>query len=150
MPKMLVKPTKEWLRQQYILEGLTARQIGQLLGISKTPVLRLLHNFEIPLRRSGSRGLKGMIHPKWKGGIKINSNGVYIRLDAGTPNARYEKLARVIMAHHIGRELTSKEVVHHRNGDKADNRIKNLLLLANQSEHAKLHNPEMEKRRWQK
>jgi len=39
------------------------------------------------------------------------------------------------MERHLGRLLTDQEVVHHRNGDRADNRLANLQLEASQQEH---------------
>ena len=45
---------------------------------------------------------------------------------------------RYIMEQHIGRELSRNEVVHHKNGDKRDNRIENLEIMS-LSEHTKKH-----------
>lgn len=45
---------------------------------------------------------------------------------------------RMIMEGFIGRKLSFNEVVHHKNGNKKDNRIENLEVLS-RSEHIRMH-----------
>jgi len=45
---------------------------------------------------------------------------------------------RVVMENHMKRLLNTDEVIHHKNGDKKDNRIENLQVMT-VSEHSKRH-----------
>ncbi len=51
----------------------------------------------------------------------------------------YVKRSRLKMEKHLGRYLKPKEVVHHINGIKTDDRIINLELFLNHSKHMKFH-----------
>lgn len=80
---------------------------------------------------------------RWKGG-KLTDNRGYVRIfNPKHPNKTiygYVLEHRLIMEKKIGRYLKKEEVVHHINGIKNDNRIKNLRLCKDNKEHAKLHN----------
>ncbi len=77
-------------------------------------------------------------NPRWKGGRIIDKNGyIYIKAPSN-PMANYQGYVfehRLIMSKHIGRPLKSKEVVHHINHIKNDNRIENLELNSCHSKH---------------
>ena len=46
---------------------------------------------------------------------------------------------RIVMENYIGRLLTNKEIVHHKNNNGKDNRLENLELFANEFEHKRMH-----------
>ncbi len=93
--------------------------------------------------------------PRWNHDQKFCSRQCFGRYNSGPQNPFYKDGSdpypsrrvggvpvadhRRVMSEHIGRALRPKEVVHHINGDTRDNRIENLRLFRNHSEHRTDH-----------
>lgn len=74
----------------------------------------------------------GESNPRWKGGRRHNSQGYVLIKKPQHCNARKDGyvLEHVfVMSEHLGRKIGGNEVVHHKNGNKLDNRIENLELM---------------------
>lgn len=78
--------------------------------------------------------LRGANHPRWTGDIpRLQVTGRYF-------NHRRKKLhARVVVEDILGRPLSRREIVHHINEDKSDDRPENLFLFRHQTAHAHWH-----------
>jgi len=77
----------------------------------------------------------------FKGG-RIKHGDGYILIYAPThpaANHRYVFEHRLVMEKTLGRYLTREEIVHHIDGDKANNVPENLMLFPNESTHQYYH-----------
>lgn len=85
---------------------------------------------------------KGNIPPHFKG-RRYDGCGYIVIYAPNHPFCHKNKMVkehRLVMEKHLGRYLTKKEIVHHINSIKDDNRIENLMLLS-QAEHLKIKHP---------
>lgn len=75
---------------------------------------------------------------RWNGGRIVDKNGYILIKNREHPysnNCGYVREHRLIMEKHLGRFLAPDEVVHHINHIPNDNRIENLELHTDHSEH---------------
>jgi len=153
--------------------GMSIPEISRESGIPRSSVRNKLVGDGVALRDRGdgvrnavkrgvlksTKGIKrGGISDEWKSNISKgrqkwadeNAKGVslkpsgYLEITRGEHKGRSEHV--VIMEENIGRPLNRLECVHHKNGDRSDNRIDNLQLMT-LSDHARLHGKENIKNR---
>jgi hypothetical protein len=77
---------------------------------------------EIPIRRSGPRG-RGSVKRLGYRWVPVAAHELWLTGGA-SPVAEH----RLVLARHLDRPLRDDENVHHRNGNRSDNRIENLEL----------------------
>ena len=77
------------------------------------------------------RARTGPASPMWKGGKYTDGNGYMLVWAKGHPNANCNNMVKehiLVMSEHLDRPLNDDETVHHKNGNKLDNRLENLEL----------------------
>jgi hypothetical protein len=84
----------------------------------------------------------GELNPRWNGGKYIDGDGYISTYSPDHPNASCDNRVlehRLVMEKFLSRYLTPTEIVHHSDGDKTNNSIKNLVLFPSVSEHMIYH-----------
>lgn len=124
--------------------GMTPRDIGELHNCSATSVTKQLKKAGVKLRTPKevrelsdklgriSKGKYGAICHSWKGGRTTDhAQGVIVMMRehprAWKTGYVYEHV--LVMENHIGRYLYPEETVKHRDGDRRNNHIDNLILM---------------------
>ena len=112
----------------------TRKRRAHLLGI---PISELQDK-----RGKHSNHRKGSHHPKWNERIRSSHGYMKIRVGIKHPLAdpngyAYEHFLVWVSAGNLKPE--EDETLHHRSGDKADNRLSNLMVIS-KGEHSRIHN----------
>ena len=123
--KRLLTPEQIDEARRLYEEGKTSRELADRFGVSKGTILRWLR---------GSVEMRPAKRVRFKEKVVTSSGYLSVWLDPDDPMAEmrrkygYVLEHRLVVAREIGRPLLDTETVHHRNGDRQDNRPDNLEL----------------------
>lgn len=113
--------------------GMKLTEIAEALGVNYNTLQMYRREFGLPPLSKGR--IRGSRHGRWKGGRSVEKRSGYVRVYNGRVYVYEHTLIAEKM---LGRPLVQNEVVHHLNGDPADNRPENLRVLS-RSEHKLYH-----------
>ena len=130
MYRWWTKEDTQWLVDNY--ETLGVVKCAEHLGRSQSAILHKVVAMGIANRRGGNRKARTYNY----GGYECVS----------TTEGRYYT-HRKVMEEFLGRPLTSDEIVHHKNGNRMDNRIENLEITTRTEHQGVYHKDDLESRR---
>lgn len=134
--------SKSWLYHQYIVKENSTGTMAKIAKVNSSTIRTWLKKFGIKLRTT-SEAMRlfnqknpgywgGENHPNWNGGRIIDDRGYVLIFKPNHPRSHTGRryiFEHILMAEKaLGRKLKKKEIVHHFNGNKADNRNRNILI----------------------
>src|SRR5215471_611130 len=135
MPPKQYHKHEQQLRKLIEVDQLTQHEVAHRLGVHRSTIEHWCRRFGLRTQRTGPRS--GEKHTGWKGG-RVLRKGYWYVYAPDHPHAtkkRYVLEHRLVMEAILGRYLDPKEVVHHLNKDRQDNRPANLGVFPSNADH---------------
>ncbi len=119
---------KQHIRKLY-MSGLSTRQVADIVDVGFATVYRYCKD----IIRTKSESLKGIKHPRYKGGHidKMGYKSIWV-------DGKLIREHRHLMQLHLNRKLDRSEFVHHKDENPLNNNLDNLEIMSN-SEHTIIH-----------
>jgi hypothetical protein len=121
--------------RQWAKEGISVSEMARRLGANRRHVAKFLRDYDLertPFQQVGQNA------SNWRGGRMTDKDGYILRLQTDHPHCDrhgYVREHRLVMEQKLGRLLLPSEVVHHIDGDKANNHLDNLEVFGSNGHH---------------